>query len=225
MTILVNGGAGFVGLNIVGEALRRGAAVVAFDRSPVPEAANAILADLPGELTVVTGDITDPDDVARVVSDKAIERIFHGAAVTSGPERELAAPELVIQVNLLGLINVIKAADQAKTVRRIINISSGSAYGIGGYGETGWDGPLDEYGTREEPTSLYAVTKYASERVCRRLAELMALDIRSVRLSAIFGPWERDTGLRDTLSSPMQASLLARRGRDHRPAGSPGLDL
>lgn len=212
MTNLVNGGAGFVGLNIVEEALRRGETVIAFDRSPIPEAALAVLAGLPGTLRVVTGDITNPDDVARVVSDNAVQRIFHGAAVTSDAAREKAAPELVIQVNLLGLINVIKAADAAGGVRRIINISSGSAYGDGGFGKTGWSGPLDEHGTREEPTSLYAISKYASERVCRRLAELMDLDIRNVRLSAIFGPWERDTGLRDTLSSPMQASLLAKRG-------------
>src|SRR3546814_6249457 len=90
-------------------------------------------------------------------------------------------PESVIEVNLLGLAQTLKAAHQAG-VRRLVNISSGSAYGTGAFGETGWDGPLDEYGTREEPFKIYGMTKYGSERLVRRHAELTGLDAVSVQI-------------------------------------------
>ena len=66
--------------------------------------------------------------------------------------------------------------------------------------------------TPSEPESLYGITKHASEAVCRRLAELLFLDIRSVRLTAVYGPWEVDSGARDTLSPLMQVALAALKG-------------
>ena len=98
------------------------------------------------------------------------------------------------------------------SVNRIINISSGSAYGNGGFGDTGWKDSLDEFGTREDPRTLYAISKYTGERVALRLGELLKKRVINVRLSAIFGRWEYDTGVRDTLSAPMQATLLALKG-------------
>jgi UDP-glucose 4-epimerase len=55
-----------------------------------------------------------------------------------------------------------------------------------------------------DPVSLYAITKYASEKVAARLAALWQADIISVRLSGVFGPWERATGVRDTPSPQIQ---------------------
>ena len=209
MTTLVIGGSGFVGLNLVEAGLRRSDRIIAFDKIPLPSEAERAFSSLPGELSSVQGDITNLDNVLRIIKDNNIERIFHGAAVTAGHKRELEEPEIILSVNVMGLINSLKASKVAGTVKRIINISSGSAYGDGGFGDTGWDGVLDEYGTREDPVTLYAISKFASERITRRLGSLMNLNVCNVRLSAIFGPWEYDTGVRDTLSAPMQASLLA----------------
>jgi UDP-glucose 4-epimerase len=65
-----------------------------------------------------------------------------------------------------------------------------------------------------DPVSLYAITKFASERVAARLAELWQFDIISVRLSGVFGPWERATGVRDTLSPQMQIWSVQRQGNE-----------
>ena len=65
---------------------------------------------------------------------------------------------------------------------------------------------LDE-ATACDPESLYAVTKFASEKVAARLAALWQSDIISVRLSGVFGPWERATDMRDTISP--QAQIVA----------------
>ena len=59
--------------------------------------------------------------------------------------------------------------------------------------------------------SLYAITRFASERVAARLSELWQTDFVSVRLSAVFGPFERPGGVRDTPSPQAQiVDCLAR---------------
>jgi nucleoside-diphosphate-sugar epimerase len=211
MTTLIAGGCGFIGLAVAERYLEDGEEVVLFDRNPLHPAAKARLDALPGSYTLVQGDIRQAEPVAQAIGDHKVTQVFYGAAVTSGPDREREAPESVIEVNLVGLAHTLKAAWKAGA-KRLINISSGAAYGTGAFGETGWDGPLDEYGTREEPFKIYGMTKYGSERLVRRYAELTDLDTRSVRLSTIYGAWEIDSGARDTLSAPMQAALLARSG-------------
>ncbi len=212
MTVLIAGGCGFIGLATAERYLSDGEEVVLFDRNDLPPVAQARFDALPGHYTMVRGDIREADPIAEAIGDHRVDRVFYGAAVTSGAERERDAPESVIEVNLVGLARTLKAAADAGA-RRLVNISSGAAYGTGAFGDTGWSGPLDEYGTREEPFKIYGMTKFGSERLVRRYGELTPLDCRSVRLSTIFGPWEIDSGARDTLSGPMQTALLARQGK------------
>jgi len=81
------------------------------------------------------------------------------------------------------------------------------------YGESAYRHPrLDEETTPAIPLSLYGVTKYAVERAGLRLAELWGLDAVAARIGAAFGPWERDTGMRDTLSPHLAIASAARRG-------------
>ena len=91
---------------------------------------------------------------------------------------------------------------------RVINLSSAAAFGAASAN----DGVLSE-ATPAAPESLYAITKFASEAVSRRLAAHWGLDVVSVRLSAVFGRWERDTGVRDTLSP--QAQILEAAASGH----------
>ena len=211
MTILIAGGCGFIGLALSERLLADGAAVVAFDRNPPPAAAARRFADLPGTWTAVAGDVRDPDALARACRDHGVRQAFYGAALTSGADRECDHPEQVVAVNLLGLINLIQAG-RAAGLQRLINISSGAVYGPGDHPAYG--ARIDEGTAPADPNSIYGTTKFASERITRRLAELSALDFFSVRLSSIYGPWEVDSGARDTLSPLMQAALLARRGEN-----------
>ena len=212
MTFLVVGGSGFIGLNVIEELLSSSEQVISLDKSPIPPAAMNVFSKLPGKFSSIQLDITNTEDVDRVVSGGDVDVIFYGAAITAGVEREISDPLSVFDVNVIGLLNVFKAACRASSVNRIINISSGSAYGNGGFGDTGWKDSLDEFGTREDPQTLYAISKYAGERVALRMGELLKKRVINVRLSAIFGRWEYDTGVRDTLSAPMQATLLALKG-------------
>ena len=84
MTTLVIGGSGFIGLNLVETGLRRSDRIITFDKIPLPSEAERAFSSLPGELSSVQGDITNLDNVLRIIKDNNIERIFHGAAVTAG---------------------------------------------------------------------------------------------------------------------------------------------
>ncbi len=205
MKILIFGGAGFVGLNLAEAMLGAGHDVVAFDRSAVPGATIAAFAGLPGRFELRLGDVTDSAAVAAVVQPD-IDLVVMGAAITAGRERDAQMPAAILQVNLLAQVPILDAARVAG-VRRVVNLSSAAAYGAAGE-------RVDELAeeTPGEPVGLYAITKWASERVGARLGDLWGIDIVSLRLSGVFGPWERATGVRDTLSPHCQILAAATAG-------------
>jgi UDP-glucose 4-epimerase len=214
MHVLVFGGTGFVGLNIAAALLARGHAVTLYDRAGLPPAAQRAFAVHGERLKVLQGDVLDSSAVDSAVG-AGIDVIVMGAAITASAERDAADPETILQVNLLAQVPILVAARNAG-VRRVINLSSAGAYGA-----TAFRQPLLEEDMACDPVSLYAITKFASERVAARLAALWSFDIISVRLSGVFGPWERATGVRDTLSPQVQIldalqqrreALLARPG-------------
>jgi len=207
MRILIFGGTGFVGLNIAAALLTRGHAVTLFDRAGLPPAAEKDFARHAGQLTAIQGDITDRRSIEDAIA-AGFEAIILGAAITAGPEREAADPEAILRVNLLAQTPILNAARRGG-VGRIVNLSSAAAYGANAFANT----LLDEE-TPCDPVSLYAITKFASEKVAARLAALWQCDIISVRLSAVFGPWERATGVRDTLSPQAQIFAALQGGRE-----------
>jgi UDP-glucose 4-epimerase len=198
--ILVFGGNGFVGLNIATALLAHGHAVTLFDRAGLPPASAKDFVRYADRLTAIQGDITDRQTVEDVIA-AGYEAIILGAAVTAGPERDATDPETILQVNLLAQVPILTAARRFG-VGRIINLSSASAYGTRAFRNM----PLGEESACD-PVSLYAITKFASEKVAARLAVLWECEIISVRLSAAFGPWERMNAVRDTPSP--QAQILA----------------
>jgi UDP-glucose 4-epimerase len=212
---LIFGGTGFVGINIAAALLARGHDVTLFDHAALPRAAQRVFAGYGALLTVVQGDVTEPQAVEKIIACGS-DVIILGAAITAGPVRDAADPASILQVNLLAQIPILMAARRSG-VGRIINLSSAAAYGAAALRNT-----LLEEETACDPGSLYAVTKYASEKVAARLAALWQSDIVSVRLSAVFGPWERVTGTRDTPSAQMQI-IAALRQRGEAVLSRPGI--
>ena len=200
MRVLVFGGTGFVGLNIAAALLSRGHAVTLFDRAGLPPDAGKEFVVHGDRLMAIQGDVMDGHAVERVIA-AGHDVIVLGAAITAGPAREASDPEAILRVNLLAQAPILIAA-QRFGVKRIINMSSAAAYGTSAFRNV----LLDEE-TPCDPASLYAITKFASEKVAARLAGLWQCEIISVRLSAVFGPWERSNDVRDTPSP--QAQILA----------------
>lgn len=215
MKVLIFGGTGFVGINVASALLARGHAVTLFDRAALPRAAALAFASFGDRLSLVEGDIRESRVVETIIA-RGFDAIILGAAITAGPAREAADPQSILQVNLMAQVPILMAAHRQR-VRRVINLSSGSAFGAAAFRHSLLDEELPC-----EPVSLYAITKHASERVAARLAALWQADFISVRLSGVFGPWERATGVRDTLS-PQSQIVAALRQREEAVLSRPGV--
>ncbi len=204
MSVMVTGGTGFVGLNLVEALLGRGEEVVVVALDDVPAPALRAFAGLPGRLVVERMDVRDGAGLAGLMRRHGVDRLFPFAAITSGPEREAETPELVIEVNLLGFIAQLRAAREAG-VRRVIAPSSASVYGESFFTHA----RLDEVNTPPVPVGVYGVTKYALERTGLRLGALWGMDVIVARIGGVFGPWERETGLRDMVGPHWHLARIA----------------
>lgn len=204
MRVLVTGASGFVGVNLVEALLARGHEVVAFSGDRIPQGAA-----LAGKLTELTGDVCDSAALERLMREHRIEAVWHGAAITAGAEREKREASRIVEVNLLATVRALEAAARAG-VRRFLYPSSSATYGSSAFGG---DGPLDEDAPLR-PMNLYGITKVAAEAAVLRLAPALGLEACAGRINAVFGPWERDTGLRDTLSPHLQLAGFTRDGKE-----------
>jgi nucleoside-diphosphate-sugar epimerase len=207
VAILVTGGGGFVGLNLVRALLERGEEVILFDRGGLPPAAQRALARHGRWLNVAQGDVRDPAHVNQVFESHRIEFIVHCAAVTSGAAREAREPGTIAEINIKGTLNILEAA-RTHGVKRVVYTSSGAVYGESLYRL----GRLYEE-TPVLPLTLYAITKFAAERVCGRIGELWQTDVVCARLGTVIGPWERGTGVRDSYGTHTQLAALAVAGK------------
>jgi len=191
--VAVTGGSGFIGLSLTELLLARGRSVVSHALDDLPAQALAAFARLPGRLTVVRGDIRDPH-LRQCLGDHHVGQLFHGAVITAAREREKTSSREILDVNVLGTVNALDACVHAG-VARVVLASSSAVYGDAIFGDQnlGEDHVL-------EPVNLYGIGKVAVEGIGRRYEALHGLRVVLARITAAYGPWERDTGLRDTLS-------------------------
>lgn len=205
--IIVTGAAGFIGLNVTEQLLAHNYDVVAFDKNALPANATRSFSGLPGRLDTVQADIRDRAALCDLAEDA--DAIVHGGAVTPAATEEAACADLTTQVNIGGTINILHAAARTRLCR-LLFLGSASVYGDNSRAAA----QLDERLVQPNPVSLYAVTKFAAERIAQRLAAELDVDLRSVRIGSAFGPWEYDSGVRQTLSAILQVTAAAYSGAD-----------
>jgi UDP-glucose 4-epimerase len=173
---LVTGGAGFIGSNIVEALVRKGERVRILDNFSTGSPAN--LADVRSDVEIIEGDLRDAEAVRRAVA--GVHYISHQAALRSVP-RSIDDPLSSDAVNTHGTLQLLLAAHEAKSVRRMVYASSSSVYG---------DSPLLPKGEDQlpSPISPYAVSKLAAEYYCRMFTRLHGLETVSLRYFNVFGP-------------------------------------
>jgi nucleoside-diphosphate-sugar epimerase len=208
MTVLITGASGFIGLNLTEHLLARGETTILFAPTPPPKAAVDLFSQLDGTLRLVAGDVRVSSDLDAVFEGYRPDRVIHGAAMTPGVEREMTDAAQVLEVNILGTMQVLEAA-RRHSIGRMVHLSSGAVYGANAF-----DSPvLDEQATPPLPDSLYPISKFAGERLALRFGLLYDLDLVVARVGAAFGPWELDSGYRETLSPLLSVSSMARQGK------------
>ena len=172
--VLVTGGSGFVGANLVTTLLDRGYHVRSFDRAPSPLPAQ------PG-LEVLHGDICDHDIVAGAVD--GIDTVFHTAALIElmgGASATAEYRQRSFAVNVEGTKNLVHAAQRAG-VKRFVYTSSNSVV-MGGQRIAGGDETLPY---TERFNDLYTETKVVAERfVLSRTGLTACLPARYARVGS-----------------------------------------
>ncbi len=184
-TILVTGGAGFIGSHLVEVLIERGFSVVVLDnlRNGSLDKLAAVI-DSP-RLRFVRGDILDLDTCYRAT--KGADLVFHLACL--GVRHSLHSPLENHQVNALGTLNLLQAARTAKT-QRFIYVSTSEVYG------RATDFPIRE-STATWPLTVYGASKLAGEHYARAYFESFSLPVTCVRPFNNYGPrahFEGDTG-------------------------------
>jgi UDP-glucose 4-epimerase len=180
--VLVTGGAGFIGSNLVRALLERGDSVRVLDNYSTGNRAN--LSDVINEIEVIEGELRSYERVHAAT--RGIEIVFHQGALPSVP-RSIQDPLTTSAVNVEGTLNVLLAARDSD-VRRVVFASSSSVYGNGG-----------ELPRRESqataPISPYAVSKLAAETYCTSFGRVYEgqLETVSLRYFNVFGPRQDPT--------------------------------
>jgi len=174
MRVLVTGGAGFIGSNLVEQLLRDGHAVRVLDSFVTGEREN--LARLT-DAEVFEGDVQSFERVHNASRD--CEVVLHQAALPSVP-RSIGDPLMSNVVNVTGTLNILLAA-RDNGVRRVVYASSSSVYGA----ETAL--PKVE-SMRPRPISPYAVSKLAGEGYCHAFSTVYGLESVALRYFNVFGP-------------------------------------
>lgn len=209
MATLITGGSGFIGLSIAERLIADGERVVLFDLT-APAAGMLSRPELRGAL-LVTGDVRDAEDVDRALSADSIDRVIHTAAMTPNAQRERDEPRRIVEVNVVGTVNLLERAAARPAIRRVVVLSSVAVYG---FSEPAPSGLFEEALSPPAPASLYGISKLAAEQAARRIGELRGLDVRIARLGPAYGVWEIPTAARDALSPHLQIMNMALEGRD-----------
>lgn len=207
MTVLITGGNGFVGMNIAENLLSRGKDIVMISNSPLSMKMKKFLSSYPGAFESLVVDILDEKKLTDIVESKNISYVIHGAAITSDNEREKRESIQIMNVNVMGTVKLLDIVSRYN-IKKFLYLSSASVYG-----DSSNDGNLIEEETVPEPNSIYSISKYTGERITLRYNVISEVPTVVVRLGSIFGPWEYDTGVRDTLSAPFLLANLARNGQ------------
>ncbi len=225
MTLLVTGGTGFV-MSVLARAwLERDAQakVVILDRSKLDAMAKRFFAPVQDRLTVITADVLHPDGWAKALDTHAISAIVHGATITpisrgtageAKRQPEAEDPARIVDVNLMGTVQLLEWARTRPTVKRFVYVSSGSVYRHNGPDWASEPLPEDGY---VAPLTLYGIAKFASEMVVNRYADLFGMSALSVRLASVYGPMDRATASRDFRHVPNRVAHMALAGAVIRP--------
>jgi len=189
-TILVTGGAGFIGSHLSERLLGEGYKVICLDNfdpyyDPSLKMRNVseINKKFPDAFTLVTGDIRSRDHLTDLFKTNQIEAVFHLAA-RAGVRPSIVEPLLYVDVNLKGTTLLLEACKEFGT-RSFFFASSSSVYG------ENQRIPFSETDLDIQPISPYGATKRAGELLCYSYHHLFGMHIACLRIFTAYGPRQR----------------------------------
>ena len=193
-TILVTGGAGFIGSNFILNWIRETRSSV-INLDLLTYAGNpANLTSLQGDIRylLAVGDICNAERVTSLLDEHKPRAIVHFAA-ESHVDRSIASPEPFIRTNVLGTFVLLEQAllywsklgDEDKSAFRFLHVSTDEVYGSLGVN----DPPFSEI-TAYAPNSPYAASKAASDHLARAYHHTWGLPVLTTNCSNNYGPFQ-----------------------------------
>lgn len=178
--VLVTGGAGFIGSNLVHELVSQGIEVKVLDSLYLGKKSN--LEGVIDDIEFIEGSVMDRKTVEEAVKD--CDTVFHQAARSSSPMHN-DNPQEGARVNIEGFINTVEASIQ-EGVEKIVYASTSSMYGS--------VKPPHTENTGEVPTNLYTASKMSRERYAESYSYNEKIQTTGLRYFAVYGPREKPKG-------------------------------
>jgi dTDP-glucose 4,6-dehydratase len=183
-TILITGGAGFIGSNLVHRWHRNHPADRILVLDKLTYAADRSQIDCIAEVEVVQGDIQNLELTRHLLERHGVTRLFHLAA-ESHVDRSITGPGEFIQTNLVGTFNMLEAARTAWAGQkgcRFLHVSTDEVYGsLGATGKFHED-------MAYAPNSPYSASKAGSDHLVRAYHHTYGLDVVTTNCSNNYGP-------------------------------------
>lgn len=186
MTILVTGGAGFIGSHLVERLLASGHKVAILDDFNDfydPEIKRKNISAVSGNVGVHRVDLRDSGAVRILFHQEKFDAIFHLAA-RAGVRPSIAQPQLYYDTNVAGTLHLLEAA-RTTGIERFVFASSSSVYGICK------QVPFSEEFHLTQTISPYASTKIAGEFLCSTYSHLYNMRIVALRYFTVYGARQR----------------------------------
>jgi dTDP-glucose 4,6-dehydratase len=188
-TILVTGGAGFIGSNFVRHwcGAYPNDEIVVLDSLTYAGNANSLLG-LP-KVDLVVASISDSERVERILKERCVELIVHFAA-ESHVDRSIEGPDAFIETNVLGTHSLLKAARRVWLAgsgleHRFHHVSTDEVYG-----SLGLSDPAFSESTQYSPNSPYSASKAASDHLVRAYHHTYGLQVTTTNCSNNYGPYQ-----------------------------------
>lgn len=175
--ILVTGGAGFIGSNLVKKLIETENSVTVLDNFMSGYRSN--LDPFPS-VNIIEGDVRDKTIVEKAMQGIAV--VFHLAA-SVGNKRSIDFPHIDAEINVIGTLNVLEAAIRAG-VKKIVTSSSAGIFGELRTIPIKEDHPV-------EPDSPYGCSKLYEEKICLSYSKLHEIEAVCLRYFNVYGPNQR----------------------------------
>ena len=188
-TVLITGGAGFIGSSCASRLLQENCDVVILDSfettlyEPASKRRNLDWLRLAGEYDLVEGDVRCPKTLRSIFEDHDIDAVLHFAAV-AGVRPSIEKAPYYFDINVTGTSRLMEIARESG-VERFYLASSSSVYG--GNEKT----PFSETDPVEDPISPYAASKRSMELLARTFHNLYGGEVICLRFFTVYGPRQR----------------------------------
>ena len=188
MKILVTGAAGFIGVAVAEQLLRRGDEVIGLDNlnayyDPALKLARLERLEEFPAFRFAKMDIADRPAMDAIFAEQRPARVVHLAA-QAGVRHSLTHPFDYLDANITGFLTILEGCRNTG-VEHLVFASTSSVYGLN------TDQPFSVHRGVDHPVSLYGATKKANEAMAHSYAHLYRVPITGLRFFTVYGPWGR----------------------------------